>query len=111
MVLSREPNRNNWTEIPNIRDEALGEIKCCEWFKVYGVAEALLSRIEKNCGDDRAKQYAQAMNDFFINAGIGWQFAPNGKIVYRGDETFRVATAEAARTLLGSGPIDFRVTA
>ncbi len=102
-VLLGAPDPNNWSEIPNIRDEVLYDIRHCEWFKVYDVAEALLSLIEGTYGYDSAVQYAQAMNDFFIGAGIGWQFAPNEGIVYRGDETFRVATAEAAKTLSGTG--------
>lgn len=102
-VLLGAPDQNNWSEIPNIRDEVLYYIRHCDWYKVYDVAEALLSLIENTRGYDGAVQYAQTMNEFFIGAGIGWQFAPNEGIVYRGDETFRVATSEAAKTLLGTG--------
>lgn len=81
----------------------LYDIRQCVWYKVYDIAEALLSFIEGTYGYDAAVQYAEAMNSFFIEAGIGWQFAPNKGIVFRGDETFQVATAEAANTLQGSG--------
>jgi hypothetical protein len=102
-VLLDAPDPNSWTEIPNIRDEVLQHIRFCDWFKVYDVAEALLSYIETTQGYASAVQYANSMNDFFIGAGIGWQFAPNEGIVYRGDETFDVATAEAAKALSVTG--------
>ncbi|MGY6570569.1 MAG: AbiJ-NTD4 domain-containing protein [Salinarimonas sp.] len=102
-VLLTAPDPNNWSEIPSIRDEVLAEIRQCDWYKVYDVAEALLSFIEDTYGYQDAERYAKKMNTFFVDAGIGWQFAPNEGIVFRGDETFQVATAEAAKTLQGSG--------
>lgn len=102
-VLLSAPDLNNWSEVPNIRDEVLYDIRHCDWYKVYDVAEALLAHIENTRGYDSGVQYAEAMNDFFVGAGIGWQFAPNQGIVYRGDEHFQVATNEAAATLEGSG--------
>jgi hypothetical protein len=102
-VLLSAPDPNNWSDVPNIRDEVLYDIRNCDWYKVYDVAEALLINIEATHGYDQAIQYAKAINEFFLGAGIGWQFVPNEGIVYRGDETFRTATAEAAATLLGSG--------
>lgn len=102
-VLLSAPDPNNWSEVPNIRDEVFYEVRHCDWYKVYDVAEALLAHIEDTRGYESAVQFAQAMNDFFLGAGIGWQFAPNEGIVYRGDETFQVATAEAATTLVATG--------
>lgn len=102
-VLLSAPDLSNWSEVPNIRDEVLYDICHCDWFKVYDVAEALLAYIETTRGYDQAFRYAEAMNEFFVGAGIGWQFVPNEGIVYRGDETFRTATAEAAQTLMGTG--------
>lgn len=102
-VLLTAPDQNNWSEIPNIRDEVFHAIRQCVWYKVYDVAEALLSLIKDNYGYEAAAQYAQSMNTFFNDAGIGWQFKPNEGIVFRGDETFQVATSEAAKTLKVSG--------
>ena len=107
-VLLSAPDPNNWS-VPNIRDEVRYKIHHCDWFKVYDVAEALLSHIKKKSpgpffsAEQALSQYERLMNDFFIGAGIGWQFAPNEGIVYRGDETFQVATAEAAKTLNATG--------
>lgn len=102
-VLLTAPEQSNWSEIPNIRDEVLYEINHCDWYKVYDVAEALLSLIDNTRGYDCAVEYANALNIFFIEAGIGWQFKPNEGIVYRGDEPFQVTTADAAKTLQNSG--------
>lgn len=102
-VLLTAPDPNNWSEVPNIRDEALYEINHCDWYKVYDVAEALLSHIENTRGYDAAVEFANAMNTFFIEAGIGWQFTANEGIVYRGDEPFQVTTSDAATHLRDSG--------
>ena len=102
-VLLSAPDPNSWSEVPNIRDEVRYKIHHCDWFKVYDVAEALFAHIRETKGYYNADQFVQAMNDFFIDAGIGWQLALNEGIVYRGDETFKVATAEAAKTLNATG--------
>ncbi len=102
-VLFKAPDPSNWSEIPNIRDEVFNDILNCDWYKVYDIAEALLSYIETNCGYDPAVSFATAMNEHFIGAGIGWQFSPNEGIVYRGDKTFLVATKDAASILKTSG--------
>ncbi|WP_027053670.1 AbiJ-NTD4 domain-containing protein [Mesorhizobium erdmanii] len=34
-VLFVAPDRNNWSEYPNIWDEVRGLLEDCEWFKVY----------------------------------------------------------------------------
>ena len=102
-VLLTAPDTSNWSEIPNIRDEVIHDIHQCVWYKVYDVAEALLSFIEDTHRYDAAERYAGVMNAFFVDSGIGWQFAPNEGIIFRGDETLQVATDEAAKTLMGSG--------
>lgn len=102
-ILLSAPDPNNWSEVPNIRDEVFGEINGCEWYKVYDVAEGLLAFIEGTFGYDDAVQYAEAMNAFFVEAGIGWQFTANEGIVYRGDEPFQVTITDAVSTLRDSG--------
>jgi AbiJ N-terminal domain 4 len=39
-VLHVFPDANNWSEVPNIRDEVIGLIQQCEWYRVYDIAEA-----------------------------------------------------------------------
>ena len=48
-VVLVSPNRNNWSEYPNIWDEVLYLLNGCEWFKVYDVAEALWRNLEYDC--------------------------------------------------------------
>lgn len=102
-TLLTAPDLNNWSDIPNIREEVLSDIDRCEWYKVYDVAEALLAYIEDQHGYDDAVQYANAMNNYFISAGIGWEFKPNEGIVYRGEENFQTATQNASSILVQSG--------
>jgi hypothetical protein len=102
LLLLTSPDSNNWSDA-NINNEVISSINQCAWYKVYDIAEALLSSIKGTYGYEPAVKYAEQMNAFFIEAGIGWQFAPNEGIIFRGDETFQLATAEAAKNLKGSG--------
>ncbi len=102
-ILLTAPDPNNWSETPNIHDEVLREILDCDWYKVYDIAEALLSFIEDTYGYNEAVNFANSMNAHFVGAGIGWQFAPNEGIIFRGEETFQIATENAATILNESG--------
>jgi hypothetical protein len=96
-ILFVAPDRNNWSDYPNVWDEIQGHLEGCLWFRVYDVAEALYRRLQKNY-DNRGEQYKTELNRFFVENGIGWQLTQDG-IVYRGDEPFRAATAEAREVL------------
>lgn len=87
-VLGTSPDRGNWSEVPNIRDEVLWEIERCEWYRVYDIAEALLSFIESTRGYDDAVAYAETFNTYCSDHGIGWQFKPNEGIVRRGGQSY-----------------------
>jgi hypothetical protein len=103
-VLRVRPDEDNWSEFPNIWGEVQQLMYGCEWFKVYDIIEALHARFEKNdseSGQQDAKQFATAINSFFIEEGIGWQLA-NGEIVTRGTETFEAVVTEATATLAAS---------
>jgi len=60
-------------------------------FKVYDIVKVLHRKMaEKNDGrgeSEHAAQFAEALNEFFTEEGIGWQFV-NGQIVTRGTEAF-----------------------
>jgi len=73
---------------------ALRLIEGCEWFFVYNVIEAIHNRLLKWGSGDRAERFADYLNKFFEDAGIGWQLV-NGEIVTRGSEIFE-ATAQKA---------------
>lgn len=102
-ILHKAPDPYNWSEIPNIQEEVSLEILDCDWYKVYDIAEALQSFIKGTYGYGKATTFADSMNVIFVDAGIGWQFAPNEEIIFRGEETFQVATENAASILNESG--------
>jgi hypothetical protein len=100
-VLFTAPNRNNWSEYPNIWEEVLGLLDACEWFKVYDIAEALWRALEHD--SDRQQLFQDELNRFFREKGIGWQLKDPDGIVFRGGEAFAAATREAAQVLQSSG--------
>jgi hypothetical protein len=106
-VLQRRPNPGNWSEYPNIWDEAREHVHGCEWFQVYDIIERIWSGFQR--GDDRsvwdeerAPAFQQAINDFFAANGIGWQLV-QGEIITRGAEGFEAAVKTARATLEESG--------
>lgn len=110
-VLRTPPDESNWSEYPNIWGEVQQLIYRCEWFKVYDIIEALHARMEKHDEEQRrqdgrdsedAVKFAQALNDYFIEEGVGWQLV-NGAIVTRGEEAFEVAVKTAQAELDDAG--------
>jgi hypothetical protein len=104
----RTPDRSNWSEYPNIRLEVEGHLCGCEWFQVYDIVERIWKAFkERDDGwyddeDKKAVKFQQAMNDFFIRKGIGWQLV-DGAIVTRGAEAFEETIKAARRTLEEGG--------
>lgn len=103
-VLREVPNRSNWSEYPNVWGEVQDLMAGCDWFKVYDVIEALHAHFHES---DRASgirqqreasRFADEINSFFLEKGIGWQLV-NGAIVTRGDEAFET-TVKTAVTVL-----------
>ena len=39
-VLRTFPDENNWSEVPNIRDEVTAYIHDCVWYSIYDIIEA-----------------------------------------------------------------------
>jgi AbiJ N-terminal domain 4 len=104
-VLRVRPYPGNWSEYPNIWDEAQSLMYDCEWFKVYDIIEALCRDMavhDYQRGGNTAHQFAATVNAFFVEEGIGWQLV-NGQIVTRGAEAFESVTKEAATALQNSG--------
>jgi hypothetical protein len=101
-VLRVPPEEGNWSEYPNIWGEIQGLVHRCDWFKVYDIIEALYSRFGKNDrehGETDGAQFAELLNEFFIEEGIGWQLT-DGQVVTRGAEAFEAVVTEAA-TIVG----------
>ncbi|MEX3314305.1 AbiJ-NTD4 domain-containing protein [Sulfitobacter sp. PS-8MA] len=98
-VLRASPDRGNWSEIPNIRDEVLRLIEDAEWYQVYDVIEGLVEFIEGTRGYDTAVQFAEQINGLFVDTGAGWQLKPGEGVVIRGDAEFEEAVERAQISL------------
>ncbi len=100
-VLRESPNPNNWSEIPNVRDEVLDLIQGCAWFRVYDAAEAIYITLRRR-SYEKAEGYQESLNEFFVERGIGWQMV-DGQIIVRGEESFENTVRKAEATLRASG--------
>src|SRR5207245_4954223 len=95
------PDRQNWTEFPNIWEEVQSLMYDCQWYQVYDVIEALYAAFEKNDADrdeHDAEQFAEEINAYFVDEGIGWQLV-DGEILTRGVEAFESVVKAAASAL------------
>jgi hypothetical protein len=98
-VLHVFPDQNNWSEVPNIRDEVVGLIQACDWYSVYDVAEVCYEFL---AGRNREQEFQQRLNELLEELGIGWQML-NGQIVTRGDQEFERAVAQAGAQIEAAG--------
>jgi hypothetical protein len=106
-VLQQRPNRRNWSEYPNVWEEAQKDVYGCQWFQVYDIIERIWSRFRRAddhsvWDEEKAPAFRQAINDFFLTNGIGWQLV-RGEIVMRGTDGFEAAVKTAQATLEESG--------
>ena len=83
-VLLIAPNRNNWSDYPNVWEEVLGLLESCEWYKVYDIAEAIWRALEHDF--ERQKLFEGELNHFFHEKGIGWELSDPDGIVFRGSD-------------------------
>jgi hypothetical protein len=93
-ILFVSPDRGNWSDYPNIWNEVQIMVEDAPWFRVYDIAEAIYQRVPF----DRQQDYADGLNRYFRQTGVGWQMMPQG-IMYRGDQTYAAAVQSAAQTL------------
>lgn len=77
------PDRGNWSEVPNIRDEVHRLVDDGDWYRVYDIVEGLVTSIDKTCGYRDVVKFAAKINDIFVDLGAGWQLLP-GKGIIRG---------------------------
>lgn len=96
------PNPNNWSEVPNVRDEVIWYLNDCEWFKIYDIVEAIYTHLSSYNSDELSLQFSDGLNQFFREQGIGWEME-NGKIQYRGLDSFTHAVKGAEKALLSTG--------
>jgi hypothetical protein len=70
----------------------------CPWFKVFDIIEGIYSGCADGEGIETARVFAEHVNEFFIDEGIGWQLT-TGQILTRGPEAFETMVTEAASAL------------
>ncbi|MBY5666217.1 AbiJ-NTD4 domain-containing protein [Rhizobium leguminosarum] len=100
-ILLEVPDPNNWSEYPNIWEEVLSLLTTCEWYKVYDIAEALWRSFEYR--PDQQERFENDLNRVFREKGIGWELKNPDGIVFRGDQTFAVATEQAVDAFVKTG--------
>jgi hypothetical protein len=93
-ILRITPDRNNWTEYPNIDTEVNELLSNCEWYYVYDIIEYLWDEIDIN----RREEYQDELNDYFKVNGIGWKIE-YGQIEIRGDNNFETTIINAETIL------------
>lgn len=104
-VLRQAPDSSNWSEFPNIWNEVEGLMYGAKWYKVYDIIESLYAKFrshDSRTGDQDAPEFARALNEYFIDEGIGWQLV-DGQIATRGTEAFESVVAATTTSLKASG--------
>ncbi len=101
------PDRNNWSEYPNIDEEARDHLREAPWFEVYDIIEAISTFLRRNprAGQDQrpgATVFEEQLNRFFRSRGIGWQLVQD-RIEMRGSEAFEVAVRQGRDELHSQG--------
>lgn len=106
-VLLRAPNRNNWSEYPNVWDEVKDLMENAPWFKVYDISEELVKTLgppipRQYYGTEPQRKFETQLNEVFGELGIGWQMV-GGQIQTRGTEVFEDSIQKAKTALVESG--------
>ena len=102
-ALKRQPDRNNWSDFPNVDNEVEDLLQGCKWFKVYDIIERLHDYLAENRYDrDVYSHFVTELNDYFVEFGIGWKLV-DGRLETRGPESFEVVVKSAKETEQNSG--------
>lgn len=99
--VSEEENRTDFIAVKRV---LLG----CEWCRLYDLIEDVFQQLkfhdeELADVDDEPQAYPfqRAINEYFVNVGIGWQLV-DGQVVTRGAEAFESVVTSAIATLAES---------
>ncbi len=98
VLLCRE-NSSNWSEHPNIYNEATCLVYDAPWYNIYDLIEKLTSRL-KHYREDVT--FAEHINQGFVRLNIGWQLK-DGIVQLRGDDDFEATFHEAVDALEAKG--------
>lgn len=96
-LLKVAPDKDNWSEYPNIDSENYDLLESCKWFKVYDLIEKLIATMSEAPYSYNIETFQQELNDYFIVNGIGWKIV-NGLLEIRGTESFEVVIKNAQQT-------------
>lgn len=103
-VLLTRPDRNNWTEYPNIDDENHQLLDRTDWYKVYDVIEAVSTHLKKTKGSAESDTFANKLNSYFNEHGIGWKLT-DGYLEARNPEALEKSIKAATQALNDAGNI------
>jgi AbiJ N-terminal domain 4 len=84
--LRKRPDRNNWSEYPNINQEVQNQVEDAPLFKVYDFAETIYKKLEIQ-DFDRGQQFQKRFNELLVECGVSLQMK-DGMVVIRGTEDF-----------------------
>lgn len=105
-LLREQPDRDNWSEWPNVANEVASLVGLCEWFEIYDFVERLYDALPEPTAfdesDDRRARFEAEVNRLFRRRGVGWQLT-EGEIRVRGPEAFEQAVTVATSALEQSG--------
>ncbi len=101
-ALKKRPDPNNWSEDPNIRGEVRSLIDDCEWYRIYDIAEAIDSAMQKDPSSFKHEKFETELNEYFVENGIGWRLA-EGRIEVRGAEVSEQSFQQAVSVLTDLG--------
>lgn len=94
-VLRVAPDDYNWSEFPNVWGEVQRLMEPAEWFRAYDIIEAIAQHAG---GTERGEAFEREVNQYFSEAGVGWQLVDGG-IEIRGSEHFESAVSAVAAEL------------
>ena len=97
-VLRELPDQNNWSEYPNIWQECQNLMYGAPWYRVYDFVELVYDRLANSQDPARAEQWANAVNEYFVETGVGWRLV-EGQLESRGQEAFETAVDSARQAL------------
>ena len=95
-VLRKRADTNNWSEYPNIDDEARRLLDDTEWYKVYDLIEAIAEEAYD------LEKFESELNIYFIEEGVGWKLV-NGKLEARNPEALEQTILSATLNLHQAG--------
>lgn len=104
-ALKKQPDRDNWSEFPNVDWEVNNLLEDCKWYKVYDIIERIIGDLgQRNYSTEGYEYFHTELNEYFVENGIGWKLA-DGQIEIRGPESFEVIVKNARDAQRGSGHV------